>query len=78
MGDRHGIEMGLPFCPNWEDARPAAVVNIEHPRFEGIGFTLLIIGFSLQSFAVPQAETVAHLREQLKTAKMRGKMRASS
>jgi hypothetical protein len=66
-----GLMMGLNTCPNWENSRPAAVVNIEHPNFEGLGFVLLITGFVLQYFSVPQAETVEHLRRQLKVAKMK-------
>jgi hypothetical protein len=68
---RSGILMGHRGCPDWEDSKPAAVVNIEHPAFEGFGFFLLISGFTLQYFSVPQAATVAHLRQQIKMAQIK-------
>lgn len=69
--EKRGISIGIPGgCPDWAHAKPAAVVNIEHPTFEGLGFLLLLLGFALQYFSVPQASTVAYLRKQLKVAKM--------
>jgi len=73
-----GVAIGMHNCPNWENARPAAVVNIEHPTFVGIGFGMILLGFLLQYFAVPQPETVAHLRRQLKEAKVKAKTRISN
>jgi hypothetical protein len=70
-----GILLGHSGCPSWENAKPAAVVNIEHPDFEGIGFALLIIGFALQYFSVPQPATIAHLRRELKAAQLKDKSR---
>jgi hypothetical protein len=67
---RNSVLMGHRGCPDWENSRPAAVVNIEHPTFEGLGFLLLITGFTLQYFSVPQAATVAHLRQQIKMAQI--------
>jgi hypothetical protein len=67
------VELGHAGCPNWAGAKPAAVVNIEHPTFEGIGFAMIALGFTLQYFSVPQAATITHLRKQLKAAKMREK-----
>jgi hypothetical protein len=66
------IMLGHKGCPNWENAKPAAVVNIEHPAFEGLGFSLLIIGFSLQYFSVPHPATIAQLRKELKAAQLKG------
>jgi hypothetical protein len=60
-------------CADWGNSRPAAVVNIEHPFFEGLGFTLLLLGFALQYFALPQPKTIASLRQELKAAKMQDK-----
>jgi hypothetical protein len=60
-------------CPNWANAKFAAVVNIEHPFFVGLGFTLLILGFTLQYFAIPQPRTIAALRQELKVAKLQSK-----
>ena len=68
-GKRGGWTIGGGPCPDWEHAKAAAVVNIEHPVFEGLGFALLIFGFALQYFAVPQPKTVAQMREELKRLK---------
>jgi hypothetical protein len=65
----HGILIGHENCPDWEHAKPAAVVNIEHPTFVGIGFVILIAGFFVQYLAVPQPKTVAQLRAELKSLK---------
>lgn len=70
-----GIRMAYAGCPDWEHAKPAAVVNIEHPRFEGLGFLLLVFGFGLQYFAVPQPATIAYLRNELKKARMEEKLK---
>jgi hypothetical protein len=69
-----GIRFAYSGCPNWENARPAAVVSIEHPTFVGIGFTLLVLGFGLQYFAVPKPATIAYLRAELKRAKQQEKL----
>ena len=65
--------MGGSECPDWENSKAAAVVNIEHPMFEGLGFTLLVLGFALQYLAVPQPKTVAALRMELKKIKAQEK-----
>jgi hypothetical protein len=62
-----GIVMGTGGCQDWEHAKPAAVVNIEHPFFEGLGFTMLLAGFLLQCLSVPQPKTIAQMRAELKT-----------
>jgi hypothetical protein len=66
---RTGVGIGMHSCPGWENARPAAVVNIEHPAFEGLGFVLLLLGFLIQYLAVPQPRTMAALRLELKKLK---------
>jgi hypothetical protein len=66
---KSGIIMGHRGCPDWEHAKPAAVVNIEHPTFEGLGFLILLAGFLLQYLAVPQPKTIAQIREELKRLK---------
>lgn len=71
LTDGNSLLMGAHGCPNWADAKPAAVVNIEHPTFVEIGFILLVCGFVLQYFAVPQAATVAHIRKELRAAKLK-------
>jgi hypothetical protein len=64
-----GWQIGGAKCPDWEHAKAAAVVNIEHPMFEGLGFFLIIAGFALQYFSIPQPKTVAQMREELKRLK---------
>jgi hypothetical protein len=39
-----GVRFAYPGCPSWENARPAAVVSIEHPKFEGQAFCYLLLG----------------------------------
>jgi hypothetical protein len=56
-------------CPDWEHSKAAAVVNIEHPFFESSGFVILLAGFLIQYLAVPQPQTIADLRRQLKLLK---------
>jgi hypothetical protein len=63
---RTGVLLGHASCPDWAHARPAAVVNIEHPAFEGLGFVLLLLGFLIQYLSVPQPKTIAQIRAELK------------
>ena len=70
-----GVRFGIPGCPSWQNARPAAVVNIEHPKFEALGFFLLILGFGLQYFAVPKPATIAYYRSELKRAQLQEKLK---
>jgi hypothetical protein len=67
---QHGIRLGQINCPDWAHSKPAAVVNIEHPTFVGIGFIILLAGFLLQYLSIPQAKTMAQLRAELKAARM--------
>ncbi|MFY9939530.1 MAG: hypothetical protein WAK33_21790 [Silvibacterium sp.] len=62
-------------CPDWQHAKAAAVVNIEHPTFEGLGFALLLTGFLLQYLAVPQPKTIAQMREDLKRLRVEQKQK---
>jgi hypothetical protein len=69
-GSERGVwSIGGGPCPDWEHSKAAAVVNIEHPMFESLGFTLVLMGFALQYFSVPQPKTVAQMREELKRLK---------
>jgi hypothetical protein len=56
-------------CPSWADAKPAAVVNIEHPKFVGLGFLILVAGFLLQLLAVPEPRTIEALRQEMRVLK---------
>ena len=68
--DSHrSVSIGHQGCPNWQSARPAAVVNVEHPAFIEIGFITLLLGYLIQYLAVPQPKTVAALRLELKMLK---------
>ena len=60
------FRMGMSIRPEWEHARPAAVVNVERPFFITIGFLLLILGFFIQYLAVPDLMTIERLRAELK------------
>jgi len=64
-----GWTIGGGPCPDWEHSRAAAVVNIEHPVFESVGFILLAAGFLIQFLSVPQPRTIALLRKELKILK---------
>jgi hypothetical protein len=66
---KNGLIMGSKGCPSWEQSRPAAVVNIEHPAFEGLGFTILLLGFLIQYLAVPQPRTIQEMRDELRILK---------
>ena len=61
-----GVEIAKKGCPDWEHSKPAAVVNIEHPILEGLGFITLLAGFLLQYLSVPQPKTIAQIRAELK------------
>jgi len=63
------FSLGSSTCPEWEHARPAAVVNVERPAFVTMGFILTLIGFILQFLAFPSSKSVAQMREELKAAK---------
>lgn len=47
-----GLHFGAFPCPNLENARPAAIVNAEHPSFIFLGFALNGLGFLLQILGV--------------------------
>lgn len=68
-----GVMIGHRGCPDWQHARPAAVVNIEHPVFVGLGFMTLMAGFLIQYLSVPQPKTIADLRRELKLLKAKEK-----
>ena len=61
-----GIGIGMSSCPDWENARPAAVVNFEHPIFVSMGFAFITLGFLLQFLSFPSPKTTAQLRKELK------------
>jgi hypothetical protein len=70
--DAHsGVSFGHMGCPNWDKARPAAIVSIEHPFFEGLGFVCLLAGFLLQFLSVPQPRTIAEIRKELKLSRVK-------
>ena len=66
-------QLGNIPCPEWEHARPAAVVNVERPIFVTIGFSLTTLGFLLQFLSLPSPKTIAQIRADLKAAKLKAK-----
>lgn len=69
-----GTGIGYKECPDWEHARPAAVVNIEMPSLVTAGFFFITAGFLLQFLAIPSTRTIAQMRQELKKAQMQSKM----
>lgn len=67
--------IGHEGCPAAQQARPAAVVNVEHPCFVTVGFLLIVFGFIIQFFAVPEPKSIAGLRKEIKLLKMQEKER---
>jgi len=63
-----GWTIGSQQCPDWENARPAAVVNIEKPGFVTLGFILTTLGFLLQFLSFPSPKSAAQMRIELKAA----------
>jgi hypothetical protein len=64
-----GFKVGSMACPQFEDAKPVAVVTIELPWLAYLGFILTLIGFVLQFFAFPGPKSIAAMREELRLAK---------
>jgi len=69
-----GFGVGGP-CPEWERARPAAVVTIEHPILITLGFVLTSFGFLLQFLSIPSPKTIAQIRADLKAAKLQQRVK---
>ena len=61
VGPKNTFVIGQANCPEWEHARPAAVVNIERPIFVTIGFALTSLGFFLQFLSIPSPKTIAQI-----------------
>jgi hypothetical protein len=69
-----GTAIGMNVCPDWEHARPAAVVNIEIPSMVTLGFIFITAGFLLQFLSIPGPRTIAQMRHELKEAQMQSKI----
>jgi hypothetical protein len=74
--DKRGIMLGHQGCPTAEDDRPAAVVNTEHPNLITAGFLMTFAGFIIQFFAVPEQQSIAQLRQEIKRLQIREKARS--
>lgn len=61
-----GWLIGSRTCPDFEKAKPAAVVNSEHPVLITFGFLLSTLGFLLQYLSFPSPKTAAEMRQELK------------
>jgi hypothetical protein len=68
-----GFGVGMSKCPDWENAKPAAVVNIEYPFMVTLGFSLTLAGFLIQYLSVPDPRTIDALRAEITTLKKRRK-----
>lgn len=62
-------------CPEWQNARSVAVVNIEKPILVTVGFSILTMGFLLQFLSIPSPKTVAQMRKDLKDVERAEKLR---
>ena len=60
-----GFVLGMRRCPDWENAKPAAVVHIEKPYFVTLGFVLLTIGFLLQLLSIPNPKTASQISQEI-------------
>jgi hypothetical protein len=69
------LSLGHKTCPDWDNGKPAAVVNVEHPRFVTLGFILLMLGFVMQLLST-QPKTVAQIRKDLAIAKAKSRTRS--
>ena len=69
-----GWSIGGGTCPEWEHARPAAVVNSEHPIFVTLGFVLTVLGFLLQFLALPGPRSLAAMRKELREARLQERL----
>jgi hypothetical protein len=69
-----GWAMGVDRCPDWEHARPAAVVNVEIPSLVTFGFIFITAGFLLQFLSIPSPKTIAQMRQELKRAQTQAKI----
>jgi hypothetical protein len=63
-----GMEVGTA-CPQWPDARPTAVVNVERPFFVTVGFSFTMLGFLLQLLSIPSPKTIAQMQAEVRVAK---------
>jgi hypothetical protein len=43
-------------CPDWPQSRATPLLSVEHPRTAILGFSLMLLGFFLQWFALPIAK----------------------
>ena len=71
---QNGVAIGTS-CPDWKQARPAAVVNVEKPFLVTIGFILLTLGFFLQFMSIPSVRTISQIRKELKAATLEDRLR---
>jgi hypothetical protein len=69
-----GYYLGTMTCPEWEHARPAAIVNSEHPMFVTLGFVLTVLGFLLQYLALPGPRSLAAMRKELREARLQERL----
>ena len=61
-------------CPDWQDAKPIALVTVEKPSLIYFGFAILTFGFLLQLLSVASRKSIADMRHDLKEAIQREKL----
>jgi len=49
----NSIVTGSGPCPDWPQVKVTTLVSVEHPRTVILGFSLILLGFFLQWFAIP-------------------------
>ena len=71
----NGFGIGEQSCPEWDNARPAAVVNFERPWMVKTGLILTILGFLMQFLAIPGPKSLSQMREDIRVEKFRIRMK---
>jgi hypothetical protein len=61
-----GWVIGAMSCPDWVNAKPAAVVNIEKPILVTVGLLSTLAGFTLQFFTIPNDLTEDEINRNLR------------
>jgi hypothetical protein len=67
--ETNGFGIGIKTCPEWDDGKPAAVVNVEKPWLVTFGFISTFLGFLLQFFTIPSDQTAIEMQKELKLLK---------
>jgi len=66
--------LSAPGCPDSDNAKAAAVVNTEHPRFLELGLTANACGFFIQLLIVPRRKTIAEINDEMRVLRKQRKL----